>query len=115
MVKFTESVNAINPLKLTKTLKETIGTVESIKTLRDVKLMLFCKDSRQQKTALEIKSINGKKVECSIPQERNWVRGVIKGIPMDVAEEKIKSNRTGAAVKSVRKLKCVRNNEKTDS
>ncbi len=89
--------------------------VESIKTLRDGKLMLFCKDSRHQKTALGIKSIIGKKVECSIPEENNWVRGVITGIPTDVADEKIKSNITGAAVKFVRRLKCVRNNEKTDS
>lgn len=40
------------------------------------------------------------------------------GIPTDIADKKIKSNITGArvtGVKFVRRLKCVRNNEKTDS
>lgn len=115
LLKFVDSVKAINPFKLTKTLKEMIGTVESIRTLRDGNLMLFCKDSRQQKSALDVKLMIGHKVICSIPEEKNWVRGVVSGISTDVTEEKIKKNITGAAVKFVRRLKCVRNNEKTDS
>ncbi len=116
LLKFaTESGNSINPLKLTKTLKEIVGTTECIKTLRDGKLMLFCKDGRQQKTAMGIKTLIGHKVVCSIPEEKSWVRGVISGIPTDVSSEKIKRNITGAAVNDVRRLKCIRNNEKIDS
>ena len=105
LLKFaTESVNVINPLKLTKALKEKLGTVESIKTLRDEKLILFCTDDRQQKMALGLKSLLGHKVVCSIPEEKTWVRGVITGIPTDVSAEKIIRNISGAAVKDVRRL-----------
>lgn len=78
-------------------------------------MMLFCKDGRQQKMALGIKSLIGHKVVCSIPEAKNWVRGVITGIPTDVSVEKIKRNITGGAVSDVRRLKCIRNNKKTDS
>lgn len=109
----TDSVNVINPLKLTK---EVVGTIEKIKKLTDGKLLLFCKDSKQQKTALRIKSMIGHKVECSVPEEKIWVRGVIiTGIPTDVSTEEVKKNITGASVKDVRRLKFVRNNEKIDS
>lgn len=85
MVKFaTDFVSNINPLKLTKAIKESVGIVENIKTMKDGRLLLFCKDSRQQKATLGIKSMFGHKIECSIPEERNWIRGVISGIPWDV-------------------------------
>lgn len=116
MIKFAaNSVSNINPLKLTKAIKESVGSVENIKTMKDGRLLLFCKDSRQQKAALGIKSMIGHKIECSIPEERNWIRGVISGIPLDVSDEMIKRSVKGAAVKEVRRLKCFRNNEKTDS
>lgn len=77
--------------------------------------MLFCKDRRQQKIALGIKSLNGHKLYAQIPEEKYWFRGVIAGIPTDNPVEKIKNNITGAAENDVRSLKCIRNNAKTDS
>jgi len=32
---------------------------------------------------LGIKTMIGHKIECSIPEERNWIRGVISGIPLN--------------------------------
>lgn len=116
LLKFaTDSVKVINPLKLTKTFKEKLGIIECVKTLRDGKMMLYCKDRKQQKKALEMKTLGGHKVVCSIPEEKIWIRGVISGIPIDVSTEEIKSNISGAAVKDVKRLRCVRNNERTDS
>lgn len=116
MMKFiSESGNNINPLRLTKALKESIGNLEDVKKLKDNRLLLFCKDSKQQKTILGLKSMIGIKVECSIPEEKKWIRGVMTGIPIDVSVEEIKRNITGATVKEVKRLKCFRNGEKSDS
>ncbi|KAI2644031.1 Elongation factor Ts, mitochondrial [Labeo rohita] len=95
--------------------KESIGIIQSVKKLRDSRLILYCKDSRQQKAALGIKLISGQKVICSIPEEKKWVKGVITGIPTDVAVEQIKKSLTGAAVIDVKRLKYIRNKEKVDS
>jgi len=43
------SFSVINPLKLSKAIKEKIGLVESVKRLRDGRLIIFCKDGSQQK------------------------------------------------------------------
>lgn len=43
------SFSIINLLKLSKAIKEMIGLVESVKKLRDGRLLIYCKDSRQQK------------------------------------------------------------------
>lgn len=109
------SFSVINPLKLSKVIKEKIGLVESVKKLRDGRLIIYCKDSRQQKKALEIKTIMGQGVNCSVQEEKKWVKGVITGIPTDVTEEKIKKGLTGGAVIGVKRLKCNRNNERGDS
>lgn len=63
------SFSVINPLKLSKAIKEKIGLVESVKKLRDGRLIIYCKDSRQQKKALEIKTIMGQGVNCSVQEE----------------------------------------------
>lgn len=58
LVKFmSEEASNLNPLKLTKSLSEMVGNTESAKMLRDGKIIPFCKDSKQQKAALGIKSI----------------------------------------------------------
>ncbi len=111
----TRSFSIINQLKLSKTMKEVIGLVESVKKLRDGRLLIYCKDSRQQKKALGVKSIMGQNVIYSVQEEKKWVKGVITGIPTEVTVEKIKRGLTGAAVIDVKRLKCNRNNERGDS
>jgi len=37
----------------------------------------FVKIVAKKKASLGIKTMNGHKIECSIPEERNWIRGVI--------------------------------------
>lgn len=94
MMKFdAESVSIVNPLKLSKAIKEKIGLVESVKKLRDGRLIIYCKEVKQQKVALGIKSIMGQNVICSVPEEKKWVKGVITGISTDVSVEKIKDSR----------------------
>lgn len=110
----TGSFSVINLLKLSKTIKEVIGSTESVKKLRDGRLLIYCKESRQQKKALGVKSIMGQNVMCSV-QDKKWVKGVITGIPTDVTVEKIKRGIMGATVIDVKRLKCNRNNERGDS
>lgn len=86
LVKFSsEAVNQMNPLKLTKALKETIGIIEGAKILRDGKMIVFCKDSKQQKAAVGIKTLVGQKVTCSVMGGKKWIRGVISGIAIDIS------------------------------
>lgn len=116
MVKFMSGdASNLNPLKLTKSLKETVGNIESAKMLRDGKIIIFCKDIKQQKVALGLKSILGQKVTSQIMGEKKWTRGVITGIPTNVAVVTIKKSIRGAKVIDARRLKITRNNERSDS
>lgn len=98
----TEVISFLNPLKLSKALKESIGDTESAKMLQDGKLLLFCKDRNQQKKALGLKSLMGQKVNCLAVGEKKWMRGVITGIPTKVSEEVIKKSISGASVNEVK-------------
>lgn len=58
--------------------------------LRDGKMIIFCKDSKQQKAAL--KTILGQKVTSQVMGEKKWMRGVITGIPTNVSIDTIKKS-----------------------
>lgn len=62
-----------------------------------------------------MKTLLGKKIVSSIPEEKNWVRGVITGIPIDMTTERIKKIISGAEVKEVRRLQYVKDKERKDS
>lgn len=87
----------MNPFKLAKVLREKIGNIVSAKMLRDGKMLLFCKDSKQQKAALGLKLL-GLNVSCTIAGENKWVRGVITGIPTNVSNDVIKKSIWGATM-----------------
>lgn len=57
-----ESVRTINPLKWTKVLKDKLGKIDTAKMLRDNRMLLFCKDEKQQKAALGLKYLMGQKI-----------------------------------------------------
>lgn len=57
-----ESVRTINPLKWTKVLKKKLGKIDTAKMLRDNRMLLFCKDEKQQKAALGLKYLMGQKI-----------------------------------------------------
>lgn len=84
-----EEASNLNPLKLTKLLKEMVGNIENAKMLRDGKIM-FCKDRKQQKAALGIKTILGQKVTSQGMGKNKWMRGVITGIPTNASTDTIK-------------------------
>lgn len=104
-----------NPIQLTKSISKEIGEVRSAKILRDGSLIIICKDGEQQGKAIKINKINGKKVHCSLMNDRKWVRGVITGIPVNVTAENIKGNVTNAKVSEARRLKTNRNGIRSDS
>lgn len=57
----------------------------------------------------------GKKVICSIPEVKKWIRGVISGIPTEMSAEKIKESISGAEVKDVRRLQVTIDKVRKDS
>lgn len=71
MIKFLEeSANVLNPIKITKALKEAVGKIDSAKRVRDGRLLLLCHDKKQQKAAVGLKSLLGIKVLCTMMEER---------------------------------------------
>lgn len=62
MLKFLEeSIYLLNPIKITKALKEAVGKIESAKRMRDGRLVLFCNDKKQEKAAVGLKTMMRKK------------------------------------------------------
>lgn len=115
ILKFAESGITVNPIKLTKALKKAVGDINSAKTLRDGNLVIMCKDEKQQKRALSIKSMLGYQVSCTLYNRKPWVKGVITGIPTDVSTDTIKSCIDGGKVIGVKRLQYVKNKERIDS
>lgn len=54
----------------------------------------------------------GQKVTCSMLERKQWVRGVISGVPTDILVEKIQKGITGAVVKEVRRSDLCRGSQK---
>lgn len=78
-------------------------------------MILFCKDSKQQKAALRIKTVLEQKVTSQVMGEKKWMRGVITGMPMNVSIDMIKKSISGAKVINARRLKYTRDKERMDS
>ena len=105
-----------NPIMLTKAIHKAVGEVKNAKVLRNGSLLIFCRSSMQQGKAIRVDKIEGKKVQCSIPEDRKKsTRGVISWIPTGVSTDQIKENVVGAKVLEARRLKANRNGEKCDS
>jgi len=116
MLKFlAESDNVLNPIKITKALKEVVDKIESAKRMRDGRLLLLCHDKKQQKAAVGLKTLLGIKVSCTVMEERKWLKGVISEISTDVSVESIKRNLPGAVVVDAKRLKYAKNEQKVDS
>ena len=76
---------------MTKYINKEIGEVRSAKALRNGSLLVICKDGGQQGKAIRISKINGKEVLCSLARDRNFIRGVVTGIPVNILEGDIKN------------------------
>lgn len=64
--------------------KEKIGEVETVKVLKDGKLMAICKSGQQKNKALHIDNVYKKPIaERRIVCENKVSRGVITGVPVD--------------------------------
>ncbi len=104
-----------NPIQLTKSIFKAIGEVKNAKVLRNGSLLIFCRDSVQQGKCIRMNKMDGKQVQCTIPEDRKPTRGVISGIPTAVSVDQIKDNVEGAKVLEARRLKTTRFGEKCDS
>lgn len=110
-----ESAGVLNPIKMTSEIKTTIGSVTGAKMLRGGKLLITCKDESQRDKALKMKYLGGKKVMTRLFKEKQWLSGVINGVPFDVSMEQLKQNISGGNVKEAVRLKGFRNGVKEES
>lgn len=60
-----DSPGSVNPLKLTKALHDTVGTV-NVKPLRDGSLLITCSDAKQRDNMIKVTTLEGKKVKCFV-------------------------------------------------
>lgn len=104
-----------NPIQLTQSINNEIGEVRCTKILRNGSLLIICRDGGQQGRAIRMKQINGRKVQCTLTRDRNLVRGVVTGIPVNVSADVVKGNVKNAKVSEVKHLKANRNGIKCDS
>lgn len=104
-----------NPIQLTKSINKLLGEVKNAKVLRSGALLIFCRNKKQQEKAIELNRIDGKRIKCILTGNKALIRGVITGIPVNVTEEQIRDNVTGAKVLEVKRLKTTRNGEKCNS
>ena len=104
-----------NPIQLTKSIHKLVGEIKNAKVLRNGSLLIFCRDSAQQGKAIRLNKINGKSVQCSVPEDKKLTRRVISGVPTVVSTDQIKDNVTGAKVLEARRLKTTRNGGKCNS
>ncbi|MGL4647017.1 MAG: hypothetical protein ACRCVL_08025, partial [Cetobacterium sp.] len=104
-----------NPIHLTKLIYKLLGEVKNAKVLRSGALLIFCRNEKQQKKAIELSTIDGRRIKCVLTRIKSLIRGVITGIPVNVNEDQIKDNVAGAKVLEVKLLKTTRNGEKCDS
>lgn len=104
-----------SPIQLTKALYKEIGEVRCAKKLRNGCLLVSCKDEAQQKKAIKVNKINGKKVKCSEVYDRKLIRGVITGIPVSESLNNVIEGITNAKIKEAKRLKTRWNGAICDS
>lgn len=64
-----------NPIQLTKSINKETGEERTAEILRNVLLLIICKDGGRRGRAVRMSKINSRKVLCSLTNDRKWVRG----------------------------------------
>ncbi|XP_041913036.1 uncharacterized protein LOC121677948 [Alosa sapidissima] len=107
--------NEWSPIQLTKSLHKDIGEVRSAKQLRNGSLLVICKSDEQQQKAIKTNKLNGQRVKCSMAYDKNFVRGVISGIPLSESVDSVKEGIQNVKVREAKRLKTRRNGVICDS
>lgn len=104
-----------NPTHLTKALHTDFGEVRSAKKTMSGGLIVVCKDEEQQKKAITVNKLNGKKVKCTVVFDKKLIRGVISGIPLSESISDVVGGIKNVKVKEAKRLKTKREGVLTDS
>lgn len=96
---------AVNPLKLADSLRG-IGEGLDARVLANGALLVICKNKDQVGKARKVGKLAGKKVEVSIFENVEMVKGVIYGVCADMTEGEIKDNIKGGKVYNVKRFKA---------
>lgn len=107
----TKNLNNLNLLVIAKAIHAVVGNnpVEFVKHVRNG-IMVKCKNSKQMRSVKEIENIGNIPVKAE--EMRNWVKGVIYGIPIEMTEREIQNELTKQKVVGVKRMMSRRNDKK---
>lgn len=118
ILKFKEDggIQKVSPIVLTKELRRVVGEIKIAKVLNNGDLMIVCNSEEQRKKMLKIKVMCKQEVVSSkIVGQRQWVSGVISGVPLGVSMEELKSNISGGKIVGARRLLMNREGNRMES
>lgn len=118
ILKFKEDggIQKVSPIVLTKELRRVVGEIKIAKVLNNGDLMIVCNSEEQRKKMLKIKVMCKQEVVSSkIVGQRQWVSGVISGVPLGVSMEELKSNINGGKIVGARRLLMNREGNRMES
>ncbi|KAL2083780.1 hypothetical protein ACEWY4_021553 [Coilia grayii] len=110
-----ESFVGWSPIHLTKEVHKELGKVVRASKTRSGALLVECVNEEQQTKAVKITKLGGQNVKCVIGRDKELVRGVITGIPVDESLEGLIANIGNVKVKEAKRLKMKRDGVLMDS
>lgn len=110
-----ESFAGWSPIQLTKQVHKELGEVVRASKTRSGALLVECVDEEQQSRAVKITEFCGQNVKCVVGQDKELIRGVITGIPVDDSMEELVASIRNVKVKEAKRLKMKRDGVLKDS
>lgn len=105
IIKFKDkSDKALNPLSLSEELKNKMGSVLNAKRLSNGNILVFCKSEAQRLSAMKVRHLLNRPVECFIPGKTQNAKGVIYISP-EITESAIVKNLEGAEIETAHRFK----------
>ncbi|KAL2076444.1 hypothetical protein ACEWY4_027972 [Coilia grayii] len=115
LIKEAESFAGWSPIHLMKEVHKELGKVVRASKTRSGALLVECVNEEQQTKAVKITKLGGQNVKCVLGRDKELVRGVITGIPVDESLEGLIANIGNVKVKEAKRLKMKRDGVLMDS
>lgn len=110
-----QGFSSINPIRLAKTLGESLGEIKSAQILADGKLLIGCSSEAQRKKAVNLKDICGTQVECFAPGNKGGLKGVVYGVSLEMTSEDLLRGIERAKVVDAARIRVFREGVRRDT
>ncbi|KAL2099494.1 hypothetical protein ACEWY4_003888 [Coilia grayii] len=109
------AAKSINPMHLAECLAKEIGSFQHAKSLANGRILVVCQCKLQQERALAITTLQKCDVEVYVPGTGLRPKGVVYGVPTEIADEEILLNAKGAKILKVKRFQINKDNKKVAS